>query len=78
MDPQLLADALRGDRAFAWLEWLRRHTVEEFPDEPHGEWGRRWHDRLAMRKLERLARLKQSGAIDQAEFERRKATLPLA
>ena len=63
--------------AFAWLEWLRRRTVEEFPDATHGEWARHWHDRLALRKLERLSRLKASGAIDQGEFERRKAALPL-
>ena len=64
--------------AAAWLEWLRRRTVEEFPDVPSGEWSRGVRDRIALRRLERLSRLKQSGAIDATEFERRKAALPLA
>jgi hypothetical protein len=31
--------------AFAWLEWLRRRTGEEFPDATPGEIGRLWRSR---------------------------------
>jgi hypothetical protein len=64
--------------AFAWLEWVRRRTIEEFPDVPSGEWTRGLRDRIALRRLDRLARLRQNGAIDDQEFERRKAGLHLA
>jgi Short C-terminal domain len=65
--------------AFAWLEWLRRRTLEEFPDQPPP---RRPSLRLPGRgrggragELERLADLRERGVLDQAEFEREKAAL---
>jgi Short C-terminal domain len=65
--------------AFAWLEWLRRRTVEEFPDQPPPRRpslrlpGRGGGDRAS--ELERLADLRERGVLDQAEFEREKAAL---
>jgi Short C-terminal domain len=73
--------------AYAWLEWVRNRTLEEFPDVPAGEWSRRmregaasWRtgrgageDRLA--SLERLADLHERGVLDDAEFQRQKAAL---
>jgi hypothetical protein len=73
--------------AFVWLERVRAHAVEEFPDVPAGEWSRRARagmaslrarraepaDRVA--SLERLAALRDSGVLDEAEFQREKAAL---
>jgi Short C-terminal domain len=53
--------------AFAWLESVRRRTLEEFPDQP-------WR-RGRGRELERLAALRERGVLDQAEFDREKAAL---
>jgi hypothetical protein len=35
--------------AFAWLEWLRRRTLEEFPDVRTGEFGRMVRERSWLR-----------------------------
>jgi len=61
--------------AFAWLEWVRRRTLEEFPDQaaPRMRLPGRGSSRSA--ELERLAGLRERGVIDQAEFEREKAAL---
>jgi hypothetical protein len=59
---------------FAWLEWIRRRTLEEFPDQPAPRLrlpGRRGRGA----ELERLAALRDRGVLDQAEFEREKAAL---
>lgn len=74
--------------AFVWLEWVRRRTLEEFPDVPAGEWSRSWRNRVsAMRSLapnnewekyaeiERLGALRDRGLLDEAEFEREKEAL---
>jgi Short C-terminal domain len=59
---------------FVWLEWIRRRTLEEFPDQPPPRLrppGRR--SRSA--ELERLASLRERGVLSEAEFEREKAAL---
>jgi hypothetical protein len=72
--------------AFAWLEWMRRRTVEEFADVPAGELMRRVRGSLPGRRtaaaaddpllrLERLADLRTRGVLDEAEYEREKAAL---
>jgi putative oligomerization/nucleic acid binding protein len=61
--------------AFAWLEWLRRRTVEEFPDAEAGQWAPPWRRALQARRLERLDRLHAGGILTQEEFEREKAAL---
>ena len=61
--------------AFAWLEWLRRRTVEEFPDAEAGEWAPPWRRALQARRLERLDKLHAGGVLSQEEFEREKAAL---
>jgi hypothetical protein len=61
--------------SFAWLEWLRRRTVEEFPDVEAGQWSPPWRRALQARRLERLDRLHQGGILTQEEFEREKAAL---
>jgi hypothetical protein len=61
--------------AFAWLEWLRRRTVEEFPDAETGEWAPPWRRALQARRLERLDKLHAGGVLSQEEFEREKAAL---
>jgi hypothetical protein len=61
--------------AFAWLEWLRRRTVEEFPDAQTGEWAPPWRRALQARRLERLDKLHAGGVLSQEEFEREKAAL---
>jgi Short C-terminal domain len=60
--------------AFVWLEWVRRRTLEEFPDQPPPRLrlpGRRGRSA----ELERLASLRERGVLSQAEFEREKAAL---
>jgi hypothetical protein len=61
--------------SFAWLEWLRRRTVEEFPDAKAGQWAPPWRRALQARRLERLDRLHAGGILTQEEFEREKAAL---
>jgi hypothetical protein len=52
------------------LEVLRRQTVREFPEETAGSEGDGQLD-----GLERLARLRSSGALTESEFEAQKAAL---
>ena len=60
--------------AFLWLEWIRRRTLEEFPDQPAARLSlRRRRGRTA--ELERLATLRDRGVLDEAEYEREKAML---
>jgi Short C-terminal domain len=63
--------------AFLWLEWIRRSTLEEFPDEPPPRLGMRLPGRGRGRagELERLDALRLRGVLTQAEFERQKAAL---
>jgi hypothetical protein len=72
--------------AFAWLEWLRRRTLEEFRDIPAGELMRRVRSALPGRRpsaapddplvrLERLADLRTRGVLDETEYEREKAAV---
>jgi hypothetical protein len=72
--------------AFAWLEWMRRRTADEFPDVPAGELSRRVRGSLPGRRptpaaddplvrLERLADLRTRGVLDESEYEREKASL---
>ena len=68
----LLVVAIVG---FAWLEWLRRRTVEEFPDAKAGQWVPPWRRALQARRLERLDKLHEGGVLTQEEFEREKAAL---
>jgi hypothetical protein len=60
--------------AFAWLESVRRRTLEEFPDQPPPRLRLPWRRGRAA-ELERLAGLRERGVLDQAEFEREKAAL---
>jgi len=63
--------------AFAWLEWIRRNTLEEFPDEPAPRLPARLPGRARGRtgELERLDALRIRGVLTQAEFDREKAAL---
>ena len=63
--------------AFAWLEWIRRNTLEQFPDEPAPQLSARlpWRGRGHSGELERLDGLRARGVITQAEFDREKAAL---
>jgi hypothetical protein len=72
--------------AFAWLEWMRWRTVDEFADVPAGELMRRVRGSLPGRRpaapaddpllrLERLADLRTRGVLDETEYEREKAAL---
>jgi hypothetical protein len=63
--------------AFAWLEWIRRKTLEEFPDEPPPHVSLRLPGRAGGRagELERLDALRLRGALTQAEFDQQKAAL---
>jgi hypothetical protein len=72
---------------FAWLEWIRNRTLEEFPDVPAGEWSRRLREGVAswrtgrgagedrVASLERLADLHERGVLDDAEFQQQKAAV---
>jgi hypothetical protein len=60
--------------AFAWLESVRRSTLEEFPDQPPPRLRLPWR-RSRSAELERLAGLRERGVLDQTEFEREKAAL---
>jgi hypothetical protein len=63
--------------AFAWLEWIRRHTLEEFPDEPAPALSARIPRPGGGRagELERLDALRLRGVLTQAEFDQQKAAL---
>jgi hypothetical protein len=61
--------------AFLWLEWIRRRTLEEFPDQPAARvrMPRRAGGQVA--ELERLGSLRDRGVLTQDEFETEKAAL---
>jgi hypothetical protein len=63
--------------AFLWLEWIRRLTLEQFPDEPQIRlslpFARRQRRRIA--ELERLDALRLQGVLSQDEFESEKAAV---
>jgi hypothetical protein len=61
--------------AFAWLEWIRRRTLEEFPDQAAPRPRVPWRRGGRSAELERLAALRERGVLDQAEFEREKSAL---
>jgi putative oligomerization/nucleic acid binding protein len=63
--------------AFIWLEWIRRRTLEQFPDEPPPRLSFRRPGRAVGRagELERLAALRDRGVLSTAEFDREKAAL---
>jgi hypothetical protein len=63
--------------AFAWLEWIRRNTLDEFPDEPPPTLSARLPRRGGGRagELERLDALRLRGVLTQAEFDQQKAAL---
>jgi hypothetical protein len=63
--------------AFAWLEWIRRNTLAEFPDEPAPSLSVRLPGRARGRtdELERLDALRLRGVLTQAEFDQQKAAL---
>jgi hypothetical protein len=63
--------------AFAWLEWIRRRTLEEFPDEPPPRPSAHLPRRTGSRagELERLDALRLRGVLTQAEFDQQKAAL---
>jgi hypothetical protein len=63
--------------AFAWLEWIRRHTAEEFPDEPPPALSARLPRRGGSRagELGRLDALRLRGVLTQAEFDQQKSAL---
>jgi hypothetical protein len=63
--------------AFAWLEWIRRNTLDEFPDEPASSLSLRLPGRARGRtdELERLDALRLRGVLTQAEFDQQKAAL---
>jgi Short C-terminal domain len=63
--------------AFGWLEWMRRRTLEEFPDQPPPHVSLRPPGRAGGRagELERLDSLRQRGVLTEAEFDQQKAAL---
>jgi hypothetical protein len=63
--------------AFAWLEWIRGRTLEEFPDEQPPSLSARMPGRARGRagELERLDALRLRGVLTQAEFDQQKAAL---
>jgi Short C-terminal domain len=63
--------------AFAWLEWIRRRTLEEFPDEPPPRLSVRLPGRAGggAGELERLDALRMRGVLTQEEFDQQKAAL---
>jgi Short C-terminal domain len=63
--------------AFAWLAWIRRRTLEQFPDEPPPRLSVRLPGRAGGRagELERLEALRQRGVLTQQEFDQQKAAL---
>jgi hypothetical protein len=63
--------------AFTWLEWMRRLTLEEFPDQPAPHVPLRLPGRAGGRagELERLDALRLRGVLTQSEFDQQKAAL---
>ena len=63
--------------AFAWLEFIRRRTLEEFPDQPAPQVSLRLPGRAGgtSGELERLDALRLRGVLSQAEFDQQKAAL---
>jgi hypothetical protein len=63
--------------AFLWLEFVRRETLEQFPDEPAPQLSAHlpWRSRGRAGELERLAALRDRGVLSQAEFDQQKAAL---
>jgi Short C-terminal domain len=63
--------------AFAWLEFIRRRTLEEFPDQPAPRVSLRLPGRTGgtAGELERLDALRVRGVLTQAEFDEQKAAL---
>jgi MFS family permease len=62
--------------AFAWLEWIRRRTLEQFPDEPPPRLSVRMPGRGGRAgELERLDELRLRGVLTQSEFDQQKAAL---
>jgi Short C-terminal domain len=63
--------------AYLWLEFIRRETLEQFPDEPAPQLSAHlpWRGRGRAGELERLADLRERGLLSQAEFDQEKAAL---
>ncbi len=63
--------------AYLWLEFIRRLTLEQFPDEPPPQLSVHmpWRGRGRTGELERLADLRERGVLSQAEFDQQKAAL---
>ena len=63
--------------AFLWLEFIRRKTIEQFPDEPAPKLSVRLpgRGRGQAGELERLDALRLRGVLTQAEFDQQKAAL---
>lgn len=63
--------------AYLWLEFIRRETLEQFPDEPPPQLSVHmpWRGRGRAGELERLADLRERGVLSQAEFDQEKAAL---
>ncbi|HZB05028.1 MAG TPA: SHOCT domain-containing protein [Thermoleophilaceae bacterium] len=61
--------------AFLWLEWIRRRTLEEFPDEEAVRLRMPRRARGQVSELERLGSLRDRGVLTQDEFETEKAAV---
>jgi hypothetical protein len=63
--------------AFVWLEWIRRQTLEEFPEQPAARvpMPRPGRARGQVAALERLGDLRDRGVLTETEFETEKAAL---
>ena len=63
--------------AYLWLEFVRRETLEQFPDEPPPQLSAQlpWRGRGRAGELERLASLRDRGVLTQTEFDQQKAAL---
>jgi hypothetical protein len=63
--------------AYLWLEFVRRETLEQFPDEPAPQLSAHlpWRGRGQAGELERLASLRDRGVLTQTEFDQQKAAL---
>jgi hypothetical protein len=74
---QLWGIAIFTVLAFAWLEWIRRRILEQFPNQPLTSLSVRLPGRAGGRagELERLAALRDRGVLTDAEFDRQKAAL---